>query len=303
MFMTKKSQALDCFKEYQALVEGPTGEQIGILHTHRGGEYVGKEFKRYLMSQQIDHEETDAESPEQNGVAERLNRTLMDKARVMVAHTGLSKRFWAEVVNTANYHHNRSPCQSFRGHITPYESWHGKKPDIAHLGTFGCIAYARIPDRKRTKLDDKVERVRFLGYSKGGKGYRLLEEVGNRMKHWRDVTFDETQFVFTVPVPSKETVDHVSDQCDRMEADKAVGARPEEPVPEGARPKAVNPVGAREAAPPEAPTKVVERPQRHCPKIKRWGIDEVYLSEMNFVHSAFSARTHHYERSSHLTGK
>ena len=164
-----------------------------------------------------------------------------------------------------------------------------QETNIAHLRTFGCIAYARIPDRKRTKLDDKVDRVRFLCYSKGGKGYRLLEEVGNRVKHLRDIMFDETRFVFTVPVPSKEMVDHVSDQCDRMEADKAVGARPEEPVPEGARQKAVNPVGACEAAPPEAPTKVVERPQRHCPKIKRWGIDEVYLSEMNFVHSAFSA--------------
>ena len=109
------------------------------------------------------------------------------------------------------------------------------------------------------------------------------------MKHRRDITFDETQFVFTVPVPSKEMVDHESDQCDRMEADKTVGARPEETQPEGARPKVVKPVGAREAAPPEAPTKVVERTQRHCPTIKGWGIDEVYLSEMNFVHSAFSA--------------
>ena len=114
MFMTKKSQALDCFKEYQALVEGPSGEQIGI--------------KRYLMSQQIDHKETDAESPEQNGVAERLNRTLKDKARAMVAHVGLSKGLRAEAVNTANYLRNHSPCQTLRGHITPYEAWHGKKP-------------------------------------------------------------------------------------------------------------------------------------------------------------------------------
>ena len=136
-----------------------------------------------MMSQQIDHEETDAESPEQNGVAERLNRILMDKARAMVARAGLSKRFWAEAVNMANYLRNCSPCQSLRGHVTPYEAWHGKKPDIAHLRTFGCIAYARIPERKCTKLDDKVERVRFLGYSKGGKGYRLLEEVGNQVKH------------------------------------------------------------------------------------------------------------------------
>ena len=167
MFMMQKSQALECFKEYQALVEGPTSEQIGILHTDRGGEYVGKEFKQYLMSQQIDHEETDVESLEQNGVAESLNRTLMDKAAAMVARAGLSKGFWAEAVNTANYLRNRSPCLSLRGHITPYEAWHGKKPDIAHLRTFGCIAYARISC------------VRFLSYTKGGKGHHLLEEVGN----------------------------------------------------------------------------------------------------------------------------
>ena len=84
-------------------------------------------------------------------------------------------------------------------------------------------------------------------------------------------------------------VDHMSDLCDRQEAVKPVGARPEVIQPVGARPKAVKPVGVRPAAPPEAPTEVVERPQRHCPTIKRWGINEVYLSEMNFVHSAFSA--------------
>ena len=78
----------------------------------------------------------------------------------------------------------------------------------------------------------------------------------------------------------------MSEQCDRQEAIKPVGARPEVIQPVGARPEAVIPVGAR---PAEAPTKVVERPQRHCPTIKQWGIDKVYLSEMNFVHSAFSA--------------
>ena len=70
----------------------------------------------------------------------------------------------------------------------------------------------------------------------------------------------------------------MSDPCDRQEAIKPVGARPE----------AVIPVGVRPAAPPEAPTKVVERPQHHCLIIKGWGIDEVYLSEVNFVHSAVS---------------
>ena len=85
---------------------------------------------------------SNAEAHEQNGVAERLNRTLKDKALSMVAHAGLSKGFWAEAVNTANYLCNRSPCQTLKGHITPFEVWHSKKPDIAHLRTRG-IAYWR----------------------------------------------------------------------------------------------------------------------------------------------------------------
>ena len=95
-FMTQKSEALEKFKDFQATVEGESGMRIGTLRTDRGGEYVGKKFKRYLRSQQIEHEETIANTPEQNGVSERLNRTLMEKARPMVAHAALSKTYWAE---------------------------------------------------------------------------------------------------------------------------------------------------------------------------------------------------------------
>ena len=117
-FMAKKSEALEKFKEFQATVEGESGLKIGTLRTDRGGEYVGKEFKRYLRSQQIEHEETIANTSEQN-------RTLMEKACPMVAHAALSKRYWAEAVSTACYIKNRSPSQSLAGHITPYEAWYG----------------------------------------------------------------------------------------------------------------------------------------------------------------------------------
>ena len=107
-FMTQKSEVLKKFKDFQATVEGESGLRIGTLRTNRGGEYVGKEFKRYLRSQQIEHEETIANTPEQNGVSERLNRTLMEKTRPMVAHAALSKRYWAEAVSTACYIKKRS---------------------------------------------------------------------------------------------------------------------------------------------------------------------------------------------------
>ena len=170
-FMTKKSEALEKFKDFQATVEGESGLRICTLRTNRGGQYVGKEFKRYLRSQQIEHEETIANTPEQNGVSERLNQTLLEKARQMVAHAALSKRYWAEAVSTACYIKNRSPSQALTGHITPYEAegshtWYGRKPHLSDLKVFGCIAYAHIPDGQRRKQDDKSQRMKFLGYSK-----------------------------------------------------------------------------------------------------------------------------------------
>ena len=176
-FMAQKSEALEKFKDFQATVEGESGLKIGTLRTDRSGEYVGKEFKRYLRSQQIEHEETIANTPEQNCVSERLNRTLMEKAGPMVTHVALSKRYWAEAVSTACYIKNRSPSQSLAGHITPYEAWYGRKPDLSDLKVFGCIAYAHIPDGQHRNLDDKSQCRRFLGYSKGGRGYRLMEEI------------------------------------------------------------------------------------------------------------------------------
>ena len=128
-FMNSISEALDKFKEYQASVEGISGELIGVLHTD---EYMSREFKRYLVHQKIEHEEACAHSPEQNGVAERLNRTLMEKARPMVAHAGVGKAFWAAAVHTANYLKNTTPTKAL-GMKTPYEAWYGKQPDLSNL--------------------------------------------------------------------------------------------------------------------------------------------------------------------------
>ena len=190
------SEALEKFKDFQPTVEGESGLKIGTLRTDRSGEYVGKEFKQYLRSQQIVHEETIANTPEQNGVSERLNRTLMEKACPMVAHAALSKRYWAEAVSTACFIKNRSPNHSLAGHITPYEAWYGRNPDLPDLKVFGCIAYAHNPDGQRRKLDGKSQRMRFLGCSKGGRGYRLMEEKTGCIKYRRDVLFDESNFSF-----------------------------------------------------------------------------------------------------------
>ena len=198
-FMNSKSEALDKFKEYQASVEGTSGELIGVLHTDRGGEYMSREFKRYLVHQKIEHEETCAHSPQQNGVAERLNRTSMEKVHPMVGHARVGKAFWAEAVHTANYLKNRTPTKAL-GMKTPYEAWYGKQPDLSNLRVFGCIAFAHVPDVLRKKLDDKAVKLRFMGYSKGGKGYRLMHEDNRRITYRRAVTFNELCFSFNPTV-------------------------------------------------------------------------------------------------------
>ena len=151
-------------------------------------------FSNYLKEQGIRHEVTVAYSPEQNGVAERMNRTLCEAARAMLSHAHLEKEYWAEAIATAAYVRNRLPTSSLQGDITPYEKWYGRKPDISHLRVFGCTAYAHIPDQRRQKLDVKTEKLRFVGYSIASKAYKLFNVQTRKMVIRRDVVFNETDF-------------------------------------------------------------------------------------------------------------
>ena len=93
---------------------------------------------------------------------------------------------------------NRTPTKAL-GMKTPYESWYGKQPDLSNLRVFGCIAFAHVPGVLRKKLDDKAV-TRFMGYSKGGKGYRLMHEDNRRITYHRDVTFNDLCFSFNPTV-------------------------------------------------------------------------------------------------------
>ena len=100
-FMAHKSDTLEMFKEFHAKVTGESGERIGILKTDGGGEYKSREFAQYLIKHQIEHEVTVPDSPEMNGLAERMNRTILEKAKCMCVHGGLPYSLWAEAANTA----------------------------------------------------------------------------------------------------------------------------------------------------------------------------------------------------------
>ena len=112
----------------------------------------------------------------------------------MIAHAGLSNIFWAEAISAASYVRNRLPTSALKEGETPYERWHGRKPDVSHFRVFGCMAYAHVPDCERRKLDAKSRKMRFVGCSLTSKGYRLFDEKNRKLYIRRDVEFNESDF-------------------------------------------------------------------------------------------------------------
>ena len=193
-FMRHKSEVLDKFKELESATTAGGTLKIGTLRSDNGGEYVSGDFKMYLQNNRVHHELTVPYLPEQNGVAERMNRTLMESARTMLLHAGLPDIYWAEAIAIAAYCRSRIPTKAFKESVTPYERWYLRKPNVNHLRVFGCIAYAHISNPARQKLDKKAEKLRFIGYSKASKGYRLINEKTKKVIISRDVTFNKIYF-------------------------------------------------------------------------------------------------------------
>ena len=115
---------------------------------------VVSKFVEYvtMMEKGIAHQLTNPYTQEQNGVSERLNRTLVESARSMLIYAKMPLKFWAEAVNTAVYLHNRSPTSALKDK-TPFERWFGKKPNVSNLKVFGSVCFVHTPDHLRKKLD------------------------------------------------------------------------------------------------------------------------------------------------------
>ncbi|KAL5856639.1 hypothetical protein ACOSQ3_004097 [Xanthoceras sorbifolium] len=189
-FLKKKSEVFDTFRKWKAMVENETGLKIKRLRSDNGGEYRDSRFREFCANSGIKMEKTVPMTPQQNGVAERMNRTLNERARSMRLHAGLPKMLWAEAVNTAAYLINRGPSVPLDGGI-PEEVWSGKEVNISHLRVFGCISYVHIDSAKRSKLDAKSNKCVFVGYGGDEFGYRFWDYENRKIIRSRDVIFNE----------------------------------------------------------------------------------------------------------------
>ncbi|CAM8916933.1 unnamed protein product [Rhodiola kirilowii] len=193
-FLAKKSEAFQTFKTWKNLVENQTGKHIKRLRTDNGLEYLDKEFLDFCKCCGIAKHHTVAGTPQQNGLAERYNRTILERVRCLMLQSGMPKSFWAEAANTACYLINRCPSAAIDFN-TPMKMWSSHPVDYNLLRIFGCCAYAHV---KRDKLEPRALKCVFLGYQEGVKGYKLwyLEKNHKRTLISRDVVFKEQDFLF-----------------------------------------------------------------------------------------------------------
>ena len=159
------------------------------MRTDNGLEFCNIEFDNFCKENGIMRHRTVKHTPQQNGVAERMNRTLLEKVRCMLVSSGLPNLFWGEAVMTAAYLVNRSPSTAIELK-TPEYMWTGKNPDYSNLRVFGCAAYAH---QVEGKLEPRSVKCIFLGYPQGTKGYRLWvrDTNGYKVIVSRDVVFYE----------------------------------------------------------------------------------------------------------------
>jgi len=188
--LAAKSEALECFKRFRAAAELESGCRLKAFRTDRGGEFNSGAFVVFCNDHGIKHNTTTPYTPQQNGVVERRNQTVVEMARCLLKSMGVPSKFWGEAVRTAVYILNRSPTKSLNGK-TPYEAWFGRKPGVKHLKTFGCVAYAKTVGPGVSKLTDRAVSGVFLGYEPGTKGYRIYDPVKDKLLVTRDVVFDE----------------------------------------------------------------------------------------------------------------
>jgi len=188
-----KSEVFHFFKVFEAMATAHFNLRMSRFRCDNGREYLSTEMKDYFKKQGIQYELTIRYTPEQNGVAERMNRTILEKGRCMLLGSGLPKYLWTEAVLAAVYVINRTPTNALYNSI-PAEKWFGTKQDVSKIKVFGCLAYVRIPTELiEGKFDSRSEKCYMIGYCTNG--YRFWNPKREKIITGRDVKFVETNFI------------------------------------------------------------------------------------------------------------
>ena len=161
-FLNKKSDAFETFKDWKTMAERLCNCTLQQFRSDNGGEYKNSEFMKHFKDECITHQFSVPYMHQQNGVAERLNQSIIGTSLALLFDSGLGKQYWAEACAYTVYLKNRTSHKALNG-ITPYEALYGKKPDLSSIRRFGCRCFVSIPKEKRNKLEARAFEGIFIG--------------------------------------------------------------------------------------------------------------------------------------------
>lgn len=199
--LTYKSEVFTSFKDYVAKCEALFNSKLVFLYIDNGREYLSNEMKDFCAQRGISLHLTVPHSPQLNGVAERMNRTITERARALINYSKLPKTFWGDAILTATYLINRSPTNAVIQGKTPYELWFNRKPTLKYLKGFGATVYVHNKVVK-SKFDEKSWKGILVGYELNG--YRIWNVEKEKHVVARDVIVDEINFLSSRPAIKDE---------------------------------------------------------------------------------------------------
>ncbi|UYV83805.1 hypothetical protein LAZ67_X000187, partial [Cordylochernes scorpioides] len=226
-FLSSKLETFDIIRSFIEEIEKENEIKVKQLRSDNGKEFTNHQMTQYLKGKGIKHQLTNVYTPQQNGISERYNRTLIEGTRALLIDSQLPLRYWAETMSTFAYLKNRTPCKKL-GWITPEERFSNRKPTVAHLKIFGCIAYYYVHKHKRGKFQPTAKAGIFVGYSSTRKAWRLIDPENENVIETRDVKFlenklgkeilnkndsDDTQKYFLYNFP-EETIPETSEEVE-----------------------------------------------------------------------------------------
>jgi transposase InsO family protein len=189
--LSSKSQAAEAFIALATRMERQTGKKVKQIRFDRGKEFY--RLSDWMMEQGIIAQPVPAYTPEANGRAERLNKTLIERVRALLHQFELPINLWQYAMEVSSYTRNLVP--SIESDVTPHELLFNIKPDVTHLRVFGCVARVLIPKTQRSKFAAVVEEGILVGYAQYSKAWRVLVDTdsGLTIRETQNVTFDESR--------------------------------------------------------------------------------------------------------------
>ena len=208
-FLKHRSEVFDVVTKFYHMIVNQFNISPKVIRSNNGGEYINHQMTHFFSTHGIIHQTSCPHSPQQNGVAERKNRTLLEIARALMFEAHVPSHFWPEAIASATYLTNRLPSKSLR-FKTPLDilqnhfnipSTHSLPPRI-----FGCVVYVHLPKPVRHKLEPRVVKCIFVGYGVHQKGYRCFDPTQNKLYTTMDCDFFESSYFYPQHRPQGETI-------------------------------------------------------------------------------------------------